>query len=324
MRHKIKDTRHKTQALKGECDAELSPCPTGRWGSMNRKWVYLILIQTCILFLFLPSCKEIGPDINLHGNPNSISDTSYIESPVATPEPKNSVIEDFTGVRCPNCPAGHLIIANLQTQYPGRVVGVCLHPQNSLGVPYSFSTQDLENSVSQTLFDYLGQIGSEPAGAIDRTLFPGQTAILLDKSLWATYVGNDLALPTAVNVELSATYSSTNRQLNIVTALHYTSTDTTSTRLTIMLTEDSIVTAQLNGAVIDTYYVHNDVLRTVVTGIEGDAVTPSPQPGLVVLKTYQTTLDTLWNVAHMNIIAFVQNYENSNLSIYQAKEISVP
>ena len=115
----------------------------------------------------------------------------------------------------------------------------------------------------------------------------------MDKSLWATEAGNELNLTTAVNLGLSATYNSSNRQLNIVTALHYTNSDTTPTRLTIMLTEDSIITAQLNGAVIDTYYVHNDVLRSMVTGTEGDNITPSPQKGLVVVKTYQTTLDTL-------------------------------
>src|SRR5580704_2141320 len=112
--------------------------------------LFAILILIFFFFTFLPSCKEIGPDINLHGNANAVSDTSYIESPVATPEPKNTVIEDFTGVRCPNCPAGHVIIAGLKTQYPGRIVAVCLHPQNSLGVQYNFSTQDLENPLSQT------------------------------------------------------------------------------------------------------------------------------------------------------------------------------
>src|SRR5262249_24221148 len=152
---------------------------------------------------------------------------------VATPETKNVVVEDFTGVRCPNCPQSHVIIENLQTQYPGRVAAICLHPTNSLGTPYKFSIQNFENAPSQTLFDYLGQIGSEPAGAIDRKLYNGQTTILQDKSLWATEVGSQLALVPPVNINLTKTYDAGSRTLNITAELHYTTDDTTSSRLTL-------------------------------------------------------------------------------------------
>ena len=111
---------------------------------MKGKFIAYCLLP--IAYCFFHSCKEVGPDINLHGNQNAILDTTYIESPVATAEVKNVVIEEFTGVRCPNCPQGHVIIANIKAANPNRIVAVSLHPVNSLGHPYSFSTQDFENA----------------------------------------------------------------------------------------------------------------------------------------------------------------------------------
>ena len=132
------------------------------------------------LAVVLNSCKEVGPDINLGKNNNSVSDTTYVETPVASPETKHVLIEEFTGVRCPNCPQGHQIITGLKNTYPEKVVSVSLHPINSLGAPYAFSVQDFRSTKAQTLFDYLGQIGLEPAAGIDRIKFPGESYILLD------------------------------------------------------------------------------------------------------------------------------------------------
>jgi len=100
---------------------------------MKVKFIAYCLLPTACLFLH--SCKEVGPDINLHGNQNAVSDTTYIESPVATAETKNVVIEEFTGVRCPNCPQGHVVIANIKAANPGRVITVRLHPNNYVNKP---------------------------------------------------------------------------------------------------------------------------------------------------------------------------------------------
>ncbi len=152
-----------------------------------------VLILTALGSIF--SCKEIGPNINLHGNPNAVSDTTYIESPAQPTGAKNVVIEDFSGVECTNCPAGHALIDTLQSQNPGRIVAVVYHPINILGSPYPFSTQNLEDTGSTNLLAYLGDQGFEPEGTVDRVLFScGQGSILMQRSCWsgavATEIGN--------------------------------------------------------------------------------------------------------------------------------------
>lgn len=270
----------------------------------------------------ISSCEEIGPDINLGRNQNSVSDTTYVESPAATPESKIVLIEEFTGVRCPNCPQGHDIIANIKSANPNKVVSVSLHPINSLGAPYSFSVQDFRSPKAQSLFDYLGQIGLEPAAGIDRKIFGGESKILLDKNKWTNYVNQELTATTPVNIMLDKSYDSTNRELTIVVELHYTSAVTEQNKVTVMLLESDIVTAQLDGTEIDTFYNHKDIMRDVISDTQGDLLTATLEQGRVIRKVYKKVLDALWKPENMFILAYVHEFQNSKV-VYQAKEIHV-
>lgn len=282
-----------------------------------------MLVATAGVAFNVSSCKEIGPDINLGNNQNVVSDTTYVESPVATPEARLVLIEEFTGVRCPNCPQGHDIIANIKSANPDKVVSVSLHPINSLGAPYSFSAQDFRSQKAQTLFDYLGQIGLQPAAAINRTLFGGEIKLLLDKSKWTSYTGQQLSgTTTPVNVLIDKTLDTTNNQLTIAVELHYTAPVTETNKLTVVLTESDMVTAQLDGADIDTFYVHKDVMRDFISDTQGDLLTTTLEAGRVIRKVYKKTLDAAWKPENMHIVAYVHESQNSKV-VYQVKEVKV-
>ncbi|MFN8285686.1 MAG: Omp28-related outer membrane protein [Chitinophagales bacterium] len=287
-----------------------------------RSTVFFFVLVTALLLV--QSCKEIGPNINLHGNGNSVGDTTYIESPVATAQAKSVMIEEFTGVRCPNCPQGHQILATIKSAHPDNVVAMSMHPINSLGAPYNgLSVMDFRMQEVQDLFTgYYSNPGFEPCAGIDGQLFSGETFVLIDKNKWSTKVDAQLATSTPVNIELSRTYDSTNRQLTMVVELHYTQNVTETNKLTVGLIESGMVTAQLNGSVIDTFYTHNDVLRTFITANTGDALSETLEPGRVIRKVYQKVLDAAWKPENMKIVAYVHEYQNSK-AVYQAKELDV-
>lgn len=287
---------------------------------MKKIWLYSVMMMG--ILALLPACKEVGPEINLGNNQNVVADTTYVESPVATAELKNVVVEEFTGVRCPNCPQGHVVINTLKTQNPQRIVAVSLHPINSLGAPYSFSPFDFRSDNAQGLFDYLGQIGLQPAAGIDRQRYSGENAILLDKSKWQTRVNQQLATTPVVNVLLDRSYDSTNRELTIITELHYTQAVGEENKLTVLLSESGMVTPQLDGSIIDTFYAHKDIMREYITAVQGDIIDTSREPGRVVRRVYKKVLDAAWKPENMHIVAFVHEYVNSK-AIYQGKEIDV-
>ena len=292
-----------------------------------RKHSFFVAL-TCIILSGIYSCQEVGPDINLHGNANSVTDTTYIESPVATPEAKNVLIEEFTGVQCPNCPQGHMVEAGIEAAYtPGRIAGIALHPNNPLGYPYSYSLQNLINTPSTNIYVYLGNLGSEPCAGIDRQLFSSQSSIELDRSYWAGFVAQEIALTPQVNIELSSLYNTSNRQVTVIAKVHYTQNVSQPNNITIALTEDRVITAQLNGPItIDTFYVHNNVLRTILTGTEGDNIAYNANvtlvTGRVVQLVYQGNINTKWNPLHMSVVAFVHEHSTSQV-VYQAKKIKL-
>jgi hypothetical protein len=280
------------------------------------------LLLAVALLLAVSACREVGPDINLKNNENAIEDTTYVESPVQTAELHNVLIEEFTGVRCLNCPQGHVIIANIKAANPGRVNSLSLHPINSLGAPYPFSVLDFRSQDAQDLFDYLGQIGLEPAAGINRKLFGGETKILLDKSKWNAKVNDELSSTVPVNIVLESTYDSVLREVTIVTELHYIQASSEQHKLTVVLTESNLVTAQLDGAVIDTFYTHKDIVRGFVTSKTGDLLTATIEPGRVIRKVFKKSIDAAWKPEDMYVIAYVHEFANSK-QVLQSKEVDL-
>ena len=274
------------------------------------------------LLLAVSACREVGPDINLKNNENAIEDTTYVESPVQTAELRNVLIEEFTGVRCPNCPQGHVIIANIKAANPGRIASLSLHPINSLGAPYPFSPLDFRSQDAQDLFDYLGQIGLEPAAGINRKLFAGESKILLDKSKWTARVNDELSVAVPVNIVLQSTYDSVLREVTIVTELHYTQASSEQHKITIALTESNLTTPQLDGAVIDTFYTHKDIVRAFVTSKTGDLLTATIEPGRVIRKVFKKSIDAAWKPEDMYVVAYVHEFANSK-QVLQSKEVDL-
>jgi hypothetical protein len=280
------------------------------------------LLLALALLLAVSACREVGPDINLKNNENAIEDTTYVESPVQTAELRNVLIEEFTGVRCPNCPQGHVIIANIKAANPGRIASLSLHPINSLGAPYPFSPLDFRSQDAQDLFDYLGQIGLEPAAGINRKLFAGESKILLDKSKWTARVNDELSVPVPVNIVLQSTYDSVLREVTIVTELHYTQASSEQHKITIALTESNLTTPQLDGAVIDTFYTHKDIVRAFVTSKTGDLLTATIEPGRVIRKVFKKSIDAAWKPEDMYVVAYVHEFANSK-QVLQSKEVDL-
>lgn len=266
------------------------------------------------------SCKEIGPNIVLRPSGNSVGDTTYVESPVATPETKNVYIEDFTGAHCINCPDGHLKIENLKTANPGRVVSISLHPYNSLANPYP-GEPDFRTNDAQELYTYFNVLYL-PQGTVDRKLFSGETSVALDRTKWTAKTNTQLSETTPVNMQLNETYDSVTRELLLTVELHYTQTVYEKNNLTVFLTESNITAMQANGSSVDSFYIHDNVFRKSVTNTKGDLLTDSLEAGRVIRKIYKVTLNNTWVWRNVKAIAVVHESVNAKVA-YQVKEIAV-
>lgn len=279
----------------------------------------LVTFLVLVVALSLPSCKEVGPNINLN---NSASiDTTYLADTLATPQQKNVLLEDFTGVRCKNCPTGAATAASLADANPGRLVLVGIH-SNFLDDPYG-SDPDLRTTEAQDIEDMLGPLIGKPSAAIDRALYSGQSAILVAQvNAWPAAVNQALTATTPVNVGITSSYNSADNSITATVTLTYTETVTNDNRLTVMVTEDSILTAQLlpNDSINNAYYQEH-VLRTTLSQDNGDPITDTKEPKRVIVKQYKlASIPADWNVDHLNIVAIAHEF-NGSFKVLQVQEV---
>jgi hypothetical protein len=295
----------------------------------NKKLVFFIIIVAAFFGLSINSCKEVGPVLPW-GNTGVLSDTTYTETPQA-PETKNVLIEMFTGVQCINCPQGDAILAGLITQYPSTVIGIAMHSTKepaALDDSMPDSKQFLGCADAQTIVSQFGDPGVRPMGSVNRishiSTLTNALSIYDDRSTWNGSTQTEFAKITPVNVVLSASYTPATQGVLAVITLHYNNAASTlpdSNKLSVFLTEDSIVTAQLDGNSNDTFYVHNWIMRKAISNPLGDIIYATTTPGTVTRLVYQYTIPShsIWNPAHMHIVAFVQKYLNNQSDILQAK-----
>ena len=87
-----------------------------------------------------------------------------------TPENRNVVLEEFTGIYCGYCPDGHLLAQQLHDNNPGDVVLMNIHV-GSYAAPQA-GAPDFRTSFG-TAIDGQADVAGYPAGTINRHLFAG-------------------------------------------------------------------------------------------------------------------------------------------------------
>jgi hypothetical protein len=260
---------------------------------MKSTFLYISISLLIASILFLTSCEE-KCTLSVGNGPDTTT----------TLQQKNVLLEEFTGVRCVNCPAAHELVEVLKTNNPGRFESVSLH-SGFYAVPYPFSNQDFETTETNDLENYLGPSPSYPIGTVDRKIFSGQTIILLDKALWSGLVSQELNDTLKVSIDVENVYNSSTRLLTVNTQLNYLTDVTDAQKINIFILENDIIDPQETPDGVDTFYVHNNILRKVLTNLTGDAITEATTSGSVINKSYSYTLPTGWNADNCKVLVFV-------------------
>ncbi len=276
------------------------------------------------LVVLIASCQEVGPNIDIGGKRGAglIIDTAYSE-PIQTAETKNVLIEDFTGIRCINCPNAQQELLSIINANLGRVIGISHH---SLLQDEAFPTTrvNITSGISQKLEDLLVYPGFKPNGAIDRaSLLPG-TSLCYGYLDWSNLVDIRKTIPTPVNITIDKTFSKTSGDLTLDVKMHYTQDENTPNKLTIFIVEDSIVTAQLlPNNTVDDNYVHNHVLRLAISDTLGDKLNHDLIAGTTVRHVYKNNIANKGLAYHhLKAIFLVHRFVNSK-EILQVKEIEI-
>lgn len=249
---------------------------------------------------------------------------------------KTILLEEFTGSWCGYCPDGALKLEDLIANNPGNVVGVSIHNGDAM----TFS-DGIQSGFNVTSF---------PSGMVNRTLVDGQSKEPFTRSLWGAEVTNQIGSYTPVDVSLTSTYNTTNRELNITVTADFVDFASGDLRFVAMLTEDSVTGTGTGYDQVNYYssghssggvggsshphysdptpivgYVHNHVLRSVPGGAFGNpGVISSPiSPGSTISESFTINVPASINENKIKVIGFVAYYssEIGSRSILDVAEV---
>lgn len=200
-----------------------------------------------------------------------------------TPSNRNVVLEEYTGINCTWCPAGHLVANQIKDAHPGRVNLINIHQGSFAANTY---TTEFGNALAnQTNLD------GYPSGTVNRHVFSGGITAL-GRGDWASASNTILGMSSPVNIAGEGTLDWTTRTLNIRVQLYYTaSQNVSSNALNIAITQDNVLGSQVGkeknpDQVVGNQYNHMHMLRHLITGQWGETIN-TISAGTLVEKTYE-------------------------------------
>jgi hypothetical protein len=309
-----------------------------------KNMLLLTLAAACFLFV---ACEEEAPYINYM--PSSVTtDTTFIDlTKVTTPQAREVLIEDVSGVSCVNCPDAAKIIAQIKSTYPNRVNSITIYPNTPslFGVTKPVNKPDkgfvskyeLRTEAGGQIIAAFGSTNALPFGYINRKIFAGTSVRYINKEEWPGRVNQEKDSVTPVNINLKGKITGESK-LKIDLELVFTKDFEGDYFVTVALLQDSIIDVQeasdtAVGTVYIANYVHMHVLRKTITAYTGDklnSASTSIVKGRVIQKSYETPLIPEvsaglpyppFQVKNLSVIAFV--HRGGDNVVVQSKEFEV-
>ncbi len=273
----------------------------------------IVLIVSIILAFSFQSCNENMPVI-----PCLTCDDGG--GPPIPPEARKVVIEEFTGVRCVNCPQGSAEIENLLAVYGEQLIAISLHA-GFFSNPYP-SQEDFRTEEGTQILDFLGQPLGFPTAVVNRKQFDGEDDLQLGQASWGGYIAQELNTESKFVLDIENDFNSDNFTLDVKVLLTPIEDFTGDVKLTLLITESGIISRQLTPDGDNLDYEHKHMLRKIVTPFDGEAINELLSANQTVEKNYSVDIPLTWNPAKLSIIAFVQD-AGATKEIFQADESKI-
>lgn len=230
---------------------------------------------------------------------------------VSTKVKKKSVLlEEYTGISCGYCPEGHAIGHNMKEMYGDKVSILAIHAGY-----YSspVNGDDFRTPFGEPFVTEFG-VSGYPAGAVNRTIFPGNSNVAMSRSLWLPSAQTVMKEEAPVNIGVSSSYDPATREVTVDVELYYHELMDGYEEHTINLavTQDSVWGYQV-GTPNPNNYCHMHMLRDMITGQWGDPVGDATRN--FISRSYTYTLpETVGSepivVENCDIVAFLSDGKN--------------
>ena len=238
-----------------------------------------------------------------------------------TPENKNIILEEFTGISCGYCPDGHKIGQQLHDANPNDVFLINIHT-GGYATPQGPGT-DFNTSFGAAIAAQTGLTGY-PSGTVNRHVFSG-TNTALSRSVWGASGTQLMGQPSPLNVGIQSTIDMATNTLVVDVEVYYTGTQTvTSNMLNVAVVQNNIEGPQSGMSLNPTSilpngkYNHSHMLRHMLTGQWGEIIS-TLTPGTLYSNQFTWVMPT--DIAGVNldptniaVVAFVSEGQQEIIS----------
>ena len=272
---------------------------------------YIFLTSAFVWMIFLGGCDEI---------PVKLAD------PVIPDSERVVIIEELSGVSCPNCPKGNTSVDNILAKFQGRVAAVSIHG-DFLSKPTAKSKFDFRNQKAKDLENWFKPWFGKPSASINRV--PDENDILMNSipDLWQAAVEKELQKPHILNIFPEVKFNSDSKTIDLNIAVIPLESIKGNFNISIFLTESEIIDAQTNGADIENNYNHKHVLRDMMTNFDGDFFGNDLNKNEILRKTYSYSVSpaasTLWKPANMEVVIIIHHNEPKDESVIQTSYLKL-
>ncbi len=279
------------------------------------KRLFNLFIVLAVVLFTMAACDKIEPPFKEeHGGGDNPGDTTVVLRKV--------LLEDYTGHRCVNCAGAAQTAHQLQELYEGQVILMSVHAGDfAKPVPGSIFTADYRTEAGNQWNDFFG-VQAYPSGMVNRADYNGE--VILPETKWGEALAAALEPEADADIKIQNEFAKGLVTTIITVKFLHEMPDLYS--LQVCITEDSIVSAQLNNdenagevPVIENF-VFMHMLRGDVNGIWGeDIFGGAVEPGKEYTVTY--TKEITGVPEHSHVVAFV--YEQNAKTVIQAEEAPV-
>ena len=231
---------------------------------------------------------------------------------------RTSLLIEYSGWQCVNCPTAAEVAHDLKAQYGENLVVVVMHPESNPNTRHNNKPElNYTCPLADIIYKQMGGTNTTPfpTGNVNMLMSENNYFCSMDK--WATLVSD--AYTHAKPFVISQTVVPNADTTEVSITVEISNLDTIAHEVTrmIWLTEDKVIGKQKKPEGTDNAYEHNHLLRDGITASNGETLTIDAMQ--TARNTYHYTLPEKVVAANCHIVALV----SVNGEVVQANETKV-
>lgn len=213
------------------------------------------------------------------------------------------LLEDYTGVKCVNCPDAAVIAHELLESYPKNLVVLSVHA-GYLATPFP-GEPDYRTEAGTNWYETFG-FSANPIGTVNRTKV--NNGYGYNSIAWGAKIAEEINKTPEIQFSIEPTYDESTRKLDILIKGEFTQEITGDFYIFAGIMEDSIQGKQVTSQGLSDQYWHCHMFRQPLNGNWGESLfVGMTDPSQQFQKSFSTTIDSTYNADQCYVVSYVYN-----------------